>query len=101
MDQNTARLLELAIQIQQIPAPTLEEAERGNFLAGLFQAEGSPLTDTQTDSAGNVLARLPGTGQAPALVISAHMDTVFPQGTDLSIRRERERVYGPGLGDNS
>ena len=95
------RLLELAIQIQQVPAPTLAETQRASFLTGLFQAEGSPLTDIQTDLAGNVLARWPGTGQAPPLVISAHIDTVFPLETDLAIRREQERIYGPGLGDNS
>ena len=95
------RLLELAIQIQQVPAPTLAETERGRFLTHLFQTEDSPLTDIHTDPAGNVLARLPGAGQAPALVISAHMDTVFPLDTDLSIRREQGLVYGPGIGDNS
>ena len=100
-NNNIRQLLELAIQIQQVPAPTLAETQRGNFLIGLLQAEGDSLTDIQTDPTGNVLARLPGSGQAPALIISAHMDTVFPMETNLSIRREQERVYGPGLGDNS
>jgi tripeptide aminopeptidase len=95
------QLLDLAIQIQQIPAPTLEETKRGNFIAQKLQAENSPLTDIHTDTAGNVLARLPGTGQAAPLVISAHMDTVFPIDTNLSIQKEGGRVYGPGIGDNS
>lgn len=93
------RLIDLAIQIQQIPAPTFEEASRADFIRRMFVAEA--LTDIQMDSAGNVLARLPGAGSASPLIVSAHMDTVFPAGTDLAIRREAGRVYGPGIGDNS
>jgi len=95
------RLLDLAIQIQQIPAPTLDETRRGAFILQKLQAEEEPLTDIQTDPAGNVLARLPGSGLASPLIISAHMDTVFPLNTVLEIQREQGRVYGPGIGDNS
>jgi acetylornithine deacetylase/succinyl-diaminopimelate desuccinylase-like protein len=93
------QLIDLAIQIQQVPAPTFEEAARAEFIRRRFEAEA--LTDLQTDSAGNVFARLPGAGQAAPLVVSAHLDTVFPAETDLTARREAGRVYGPGIGDNS
>jgi tripeptide aminopeptidase len=93
------RLIDLAIQIQQIPAPTFEEAVRADFVRRMFAAES--LTDIQMDTAGNVLARLPGAGLASPLVVSAHMDTVFPAGTDLAVRRDGGRIYGPGIGDNS
>jgi tripeptide aminopeptidase len=93
------RLIDLAIQIQQIPAPTFEESSRAEFIRRMFAAEA--LADIQMDSAGNVLACLPGLGLDSPLVISAHLDTVFPAGTDLTIRREAGRVYGPGIGDNS
>ena len=93
------QLLDLAIQIQQIPAPTFDEAARGKFVMELFSREA--LSDVQADSAGNILGRLPGSGSKPPLVVSAHLDTVFPVETDLAIRRESGRVYGPGLGDNS
>jgi tripeptide aminopeptidase len=93
------RLIDLAIQIQQIPAPTFEEASRADFIRRMFVAEA--LTDIQADTVGNVIARLPGAGSDSPLVISAHMDTVFPAGTDLAIRRDGSRVYGPGIGDNS
>jgi acetylornithine deacetylase/succinyl-diaminopimelate desuccinylase-like protein len=93
------RLIDRAIQIQQIPAPTFEEAIRAEFVRKMFAAEG--LTDIQTDSAGNVFARLLGTKQASPLIVSAHLDTVFPAGTDLAIRRDGGKVYGPGIGDNS
>lgn len=93
------RLLDFLIQVQQIPAPTLDEATRASFIREQFKAEG--LSDVQIDSAGNVLARLPGAGEAAPLVLSAHLDTVFPAGTALTLRREPGRIYGPGIGDNS
>jgi acetylornithine deacetylase/succinyl-diaminopimelate desuccinylase-like protein len=95
------RLLDLAIQIQQHPAPTLEETLRGKFIEQQLRAEPGTLSEIQIDAAGNVLACLPGEGTAPPLVISAHMDTVFPLDTVLTVHREEGRVYGPGIGDNS
>ena len=93
------RLLELVVRIQQVPAPTFDEAARAALVRDLFSREA--LTDVQTDQAGNVLARLAGMGTGPALVVSAHLDTVFPVGTDLAVRHETDRIYGPGIGDNS
>jgi tripeptide aminopeptidase len=92
-------ILDLTVQIQQIAAPTFDEAARGKFVLEMFSKEG--LSDLQTDSVGNVFARLPGNGTAAPLIVSAHLDTVFPAGTDLAIRREPGRIYGPGIGDNS
>jgi tripeptide aminopeptidase len=94
-------LIALAIQIQQIPAPTFHEAPRAQFLYQLFISEG--LADVEIDAAGNVYARLPGSplaGAAP-LVISAHLDTVFPPKTNLQLQRQPDRLAGPGIGDNS
>lgn len=95
-----ARTLDLAIAIQQIPAPTFHEAERARFMQQQFVASG--LADVSIDNLGNVYGRLPGSGwvQQP-LVVSAHIDTVFPAGTDLRVRREADRIWGPGIGDNS
>ncbi len=93
------KILDLAIQVQQIAAPTFEEAGRGKFVLDMFTEEG--LSDLQVDSVGNVFARLPGDASAAPLLVSAHLDTVFPAETDLAIRREPGRIYGPGIGDNS
>jgi acetylornithine deacetylase/succinyl-diaminopimelate desuccinylase-like protein len=93
------RILERAIQIQQIAAPTFAEAQRAAFVLEGFQADG--LADVTMDALGNVFARLPGTGSGKPLVISAHTDTVFPIGTDLTITRQGDKIYGPGIGDNS
>ncbi len=94
-------LLNLAIEIQQIPAPTFDESLRGDFIEHKFQSEGDILKDIHRDEVGNILARLPGTGQSAPLVISAHMDTVFPKDTVLTTRHDQQLVYGPGIGDNS
>lgn len=93
------RVLDLAVNIQQIPAPTFSEAQRSAFIFECFQSEG--LSDVAVDQLGNVYARLPGTGDALPLVISAHMDTVFPASTDLQVSFEAGKITGPGIGDNS
>jgi acetylornithine deacetylase/succinyl-diaminopimelate desuccinylase-like protein len=59
------------------------------------------LADVAIDDIGNVYGRRPGAGSSPGLLIAAHLDTVFPIETDLRVRREGRRIYGPGLGDNS
>jgi acetylornithine deacetylase/succinyl-diaminopimelate desuccinylase-like protein len=94
------RLIDLTIQIQQIPAPTFHEGQRGEFVRGLFVNE--KLRDVSMDSLGNVFARLPGRQKkAKALIVSAHLDTVFPASVNLQIRNEAQRIFGPGIGDNS
>jgi acetylornithine deacetylase/succinyl-diaminopimelate desuccinylase-like protein len=93
------RVLEMAISIQQIPAPTFHEARRAAFICERFKSEG--LGDVTIDDAGNAYGRLPGKSGAQPLVVSAHLDTVFTEGTPLDLRRETDRIYGPGIGDNS
>ncbi len=99
MDNYIERLLDLAIRIQQVAAPTFEEQARAEFVRLLFEQEG--LADVSTDAVSNVYGRLPGAGQAKPLIVSAHLDTVFPANTDLTVKREAERIQGPGIGDNS
>lgn len=94
------KVLDLAIQIQQISAPTFAEGPRGEFVRDLFIQE--KLEDVSMDSLGNVYARLAGKQKkARALIVSAHLDTVFPAGTKLQIKEEAGKVFGPGIGDNS
>jgi len=99
MDPFMERLLDLAIEIQQIPAPTFHEADRADFIRECFRLEKN--VTVEMDAAGNVLACLPGKGGAAPVVISAHMDTVFPLDTNLRFTRESDRVFGAGIGDNS
>ena len=99
MNDLVSRVVELAIQLQQIPAPTFHEHERAGFVRDLFAAEG--LDDVCIDEAGNVLAHWKGRGAGKPLIVSAHLDTVFPPETNLRLTRGTELVHGPGLGDNS
>jgi tripeptide aminopeptidase len=93
------RVLDLALAIQQIPAPSFGESQRATYIKNLFQSEG--LTDVVNDAVGNVLARIPGKATRPPLIISAHLDTVFPQDTPLHFNRFEDRIFAPGIGDNS
>lgn len=92
-------VLETAIAIQQVPAPTFDEAQRGMVVQERMMALG--LSDVQCDAIGNVYGRRPGQRNGRTLLIAAHSDTVFPRETDLTVGRKGDRVYGPGLGDNS
>jgi acetylornithine deacetylase/succinyl-diaminopimelate desuccinylase-like protein len=93
------RVVELAVEIQQIPGPTFHEEKRAEFVRQRFIEEG--LHEIATDEAGNVLGCFPGMGEAKPLIVSAHMDTVFPMETDLRIKRGVDSIHGAGLGDNS
>jgi len=95
-----SNVLDLAIQIQQVAAPTFSEGQRGEFVRGLFQKEN--LKDVSMDSLGNVFARLPGKQKkAKPLIVSAHLDTVFPVSVNLQMRKEAGKIIAPGIGDNS
>jgi tripeptide aminopeptidase len=87
------------VQIQQIPAATFHEYQRAIFIRNYLLDIG--VSDTQMDDFGNVYSRIEGKGINPPIVVSAHLDTVFPLGTDLTIRRTVDKIYGPGIGDNS
>jgi tripeptide aminopeptidase len=93
------KILEKAIAIQQIPAPTLFEGQRSAYLLSQFEAEG--LSDVQADVLGNVYGRLPGRKSLLPVIISAHIDTVFPDGTNLEVSFKEGKINGPGIGDNS
>ncbi|MGH2897370.1 MAG: M20/M25/M40 family metallo-hydrolase, partial [Solirubrobacteraceae bacterium] len=86
------------ITVAQIAAPTGEEHERAGWVARRFRDCG--LGDIHTDEAGNVIGRREGADDVEPVVICAHLDTVFPRETDLSIRRHGERLVGPGINDN-
>lgn len=103
MNDLVNRVIDLAIEIQQIPAPTFFERKRAEFVCAMFVEAG--LEDITMDEVGNVYGRLKARNQKPMgakpLVISAHLDTVFPADTDLRTTRELGVIHGPGLGDNS
>jgi tripeptide aminopeptidase len=100
MTSLSAGVLDLAIRIQKIPAPTFNEGLRSEFVRAFFVKE--RLKDVSMDDMGNVYARLAGkSGMARPLVMSAHLDTVFPDGMSLQIVEDAGKIFGPGIGDNS
>jgi tripeptide aminopeptidase len=86
-------------ELTEIPAPPFGEAGRSDWLRQRFTALG--LESVQVDKLGNVLGLLYSGSNAPLIGISAHLDTVFPQGTALQTREEANRLYGPGISDNA
>lgn len=103
--QRDAETLAEMVELAGIPAPPFGEAERGRRVRERFGEIG--LADVAADGAGNVLARLPpasgGGGAAPPapVIVAAHLDTVFPAGVDVSVKRHGDRLVGPGIADNA
>ena len=86
------------MHITEIPAKSGSEAARAAYLVEELEREG---IDVFIDEAGNVVARLPGTGGGPTVVFGAHMDTVHPMDTDVSVMRDGRNLRAPGVFDNS
>ena len=87
------------IELTEIPAPPFGETERGRRFAELLRARG--LADVTIDEPGNVIARRAGTAGPEAVAVVAHLDTVFPAGTDVTVYRRGNRLYAPGIGDDT
>ena len=87
------------LELVRIPAPPFGEEARGEWLRARFAEIG--LEDVHVDEVGNVFGVLPGTDPLrPLVAVTAHIDTVFPASTLLNVRREGERLLGPGISDN-
>jgi tripeptide aminopeptidase len=95
--------LDEQVTLALIPAPPFGEAERAEYVRSRFESLG--LEQVETDAEGNVLGRVPraqvGDPGAHPLIVSAHLDTVFPPETRLRLRRAGERVMVPGIADNA
>src|SRR5664279_3723535 len=92
------RTLDLQVRLCEIPAPPYQETVRGQELKRLFQELG--LRDVRVDAAGNVIGDRPGRTPRPNLVFAAHLDTVFPEGTNVKVTRAGDLLKGPGIGDD-
>ncbi len=93
------RIIDLAVQIQQIPSPTFTEGNRAEFIRNLFLDMGAK--EVAADEIGNVFVHVIGQNKKPPLVVTAHLDTVFPIGVDLTCTKTDGRIFGPGIGDNA
>lgn len=94
--ENASAATEEQVRITEIPAPPFHEEDRANYLKKLLSGAG---LRAESDATGNVFAEFPGT--SPEIVmLSAHLDTVFPAGTDVHVKREGGRLLAPGISDN-
>ena len=87
------------IELTEVSAPPFGESARAALFATLLRDAG--LDEVEIDGVGNVVARRQGTGNGQTVAIVAHLDTVFPEGTDVQVRRRGRRLYAPGIGDDS
>ncbi|WP_303984996.1 M20/M25/M40 family metallo-hydrolase [Niallia circulans] len=86
------------IELTEIEAPTFEEKEKGEWYKKRLESLG--VQKVTTDEVGNVFGVLPGNGNGASLVVCAHLDTVFPKGTNVKAVRENGLIYAPGICDD-
>jgi acetylornithine deacetylase/succinyl-diaminopimelate desuccinylase-like protein len=97
-DERAVEITDEQIRICSIPAPPFGERERAEFLCRKFADAG--LTETRLDAVGNCLGLRKGQSPAPLLAVTAHLDTVFPAGTDCTVHRSAGRLLAPGVADD-
>jgi acetylornithine deacetylase/succinyl-diaminopimelate desuccinylase-like protein len=90
--------IESQIAICEIPAPPFAEQRRAEDYAARLRALG--LVNVRIDDEGNVIAERPGRPGEPVIVLSGHLDTVFPEGTDVTVERDGSVLRAPGIGDD-
>ena len=101
LDREHDRMVGDIVALTEIPAPPFKEAARGKAYLAMLKAHG--LSEVEMDGAGNVMGLRRGTGPAgaPLVVLAAHLDTVFPEGTVTKVHREGTRLSAPGVGDDT
>jgi tripeptide aminopeptidase len=102
LDADYDRTVADIVTLTEIPAPPFKEEARGKAYLAMLKAHG--LTNVEMDAEGNVMGVRPGSvtkGKGPFVVIAAHLDTVFPEGTDVKVKREGTRLMAPGIGDDT
>jgi acetylornithine deacetylase/succinyl-diaminopimelate desuccinylase-like protein len=93
------RFVRELITLTEIPAPPFKEEVRARAYRDMLEAHG--LTNVEIDKEGNVMGVRKGSGGGTMLAVLAHLDTVFPEGTDVKVRREGTRLLAPGVGDDT
>jgi acetylornithine deacetylase/succinyl-diaminopimelate desuccinylase-like protein len=99
LDRDHDRIVDDLIRLTEIPSPPFGEDARGDAYLALLRAHG--LTDVEKDEVGNVMGVRRGIGNGPLIVVAAHLDTVFPAGTNVTVRREGTKLFAPGIGDDT
>ena len=99
VDERATGIVDEWIRLVEIPAPSRKEQARAQYIRTEMQKLG--LTDVRVDDMSNVSGVRKGTGGGPTVVFAAHMDTVFPDGTDIKVKREGDTLRAPGVGDDT
>jgi len=100
IERDAGQTLDEQLALTAIPAPPFKEAARAGHFRELLVRAG--YAQARIDDEGNVIAMRKGTAaNAPVLVLSGHIDTVFPEGTDLTITKRDGLYYAPGIRDDS
>jgi tripeptide aminopeptidase len=97
IDKSAAWTTDQQIRLTEIPAPEFDETSRGEALKEIFAASG---LQVRTDKTGNVIGEWPGSDTKSVILLAAHLDTVFPAGTDVRVKRNGSRLLAPGIADN-
>ncbi len=97
LQHDNAWTIEQQIAVCQVPAPPFKEAARAAWYRQALIALG--YADTRIDREGNVIAELRG-GDGPTVMLAGHLDTVFPEGIDATVKRDGTRLDGIGIGDD-
>ena len=98
LEASNAWTLRQQTALCEIPAPPYKETARAAAYKAAFQRVG--LTNVRIDAVGNVIGERRGTGGGPTVVLAGHLDTVFPEGTDVKVRVANGRMTGRGIGDD-
>ena len=98
VDTHEARLRDM-VTLNEVPAPPFDEEARAAVFAEMIRATG--FGDVHVDEVGNVVATRAGTGGGRSVMVAAHLDTVFPAETDVTVRIDGNRYTAPGIGDNT
>ena len=93
------RSIEDLKMLTEIEAPPFKEQRRAEAFLARMKALG--LADAKIDAEGNAIGVRKGTGNGPKLLVSAHLDTVFPSGTDVKIKERDGKLYAPGISDDT
>ncbi len=99
IEKDQPRFVKEIIELTEIPSPPFKEARRAKVYLEMLRQSG--LSDVEMDQEGNVMGLRKGSGGAGLVAIVAHLDTVFPEGTDVKVKRAGQKLSAPGIGDNT
>jgi tripeptide aminopeptidase len=97
LEKNVTWINDQQSRLTEIPAPSFQEQKRAAAMKALLAEQGLTV---QSDKIGNVIGELRGASDKEIVMLTAHLDTVFPEGTDVRVKQEGERLVAPGISDN-